>query len=86
MLYYQLTLKKYLNYWVFLLPSCPHVYSWTVLSKWNHLCGTCISNLLEAMLESNQGNQGYSGNQKNVIKGQRPHMENRHTPQRTWSN
>ena len=33
--------------------------------------------------ESNQGNQGYSGNQKNVIKGQRPDMENRHTQKRT---
>ena len=32
---------------------------------------------------SNQGNKDYSGNQKNVIKGQRPDMENRHTQQRT---
>ena len=30
-----------------------------------------------------QGNQGYSGDQKNVMQGQRPDMENRHTPQRT---
>ena len=36
--------------------------------------------------KSNQGNQGYSGNQKNAIQGQRPHMENRHTQQRTQSN
>ena len=33
--------------------------------------------------KSNQGNQGYSGNQKNVIQGQRPDTENRHTQQRT---
>ena len=33
--------------------------------------------------KSNQGNQGYSGNQKNVIQEQRPDMENRHTKQRT---
>ena len=33
-------------------------------------------------LKSNQGNQGYSGNQKNVLEGQRPDMENRHTQQR----
>ena len=30
--------------------------------------------------------QGYSGNQKNVIQGQRADMENRHTQQRTYSN
>ena len=35
------------------------------------------------MYKSNQGNQGYSGNQKNAIQGQRPDMENRHTQQRT---
>ena len=29
--------------------------------------------------KNNQGNQGYSGNQKNVIQGQRPDIENRHT-------
>ena len=34
-------------------------------------------------IKSNQGNQGYSGNQKNVFQGQRPDMENRHTKQRT---
>ena len=34
-------------------------------------------------LESNQGNQGYSDNQKNVIRGQRPDMVNRYTQQRT---
>ena len=34
-------------------------------------------------LKSNQGNDGYSGNQKNVIHGQRPDMENKHTQQRT---
>ena len=33
--------------------------------------------------KSNQGNQGYSGNQENVIQGQRPDMEYRHTQQRT---
>ena len=32
---------------------------------------------------SNQGNQGYSSKQKNVIQGQRPDKENRHTQQRT---
>ena len=31
--------------------------------------------------KSNQGNQGYSGNQNNVIQGQRPDIENRHTQQ-----
>ena len=36
--------------------------------------------------ESNQGNQGFSGNQKNVIQGQTPDMENRHAQQRTQSN
>ena len=35
------------------------------------------------LLKSNQGNQGYSGNQKNAFQGQRPDMENRHTQQRT---
>ena len=30
---------------------------------------------------SNQGNRGYSDNQKNVIQGQRPDIENRHTQQ-----
>ena len=34
-------------------------------------------------IKSNQGNQGYSGNQKNVIQRQRPDIENRHTQQRT---
>ena len=34
-------------------------------------------------LKRNQGNHGYSGNQKNVIQGQRPDIENRHTQQRT---
>ena len=33
--------------------------------------------------KSNQGNQGSSVNQKNVIQGQRPDRENRHTQQRT---
>ena len=33
--------------------------------------------------KSNQGNQGYSVNQKNVVQGQRPDVENRHTQQRT---
>ena len=36
--------------------------------------------------KSNQGNQDYSGNQKNEIQGQRPDIENRHTRQRTRSN
>ena len=35
------------------------------------------------VLKNNQRNQGYSGNQKNVIQGQRPDIENRHTLQRT---
>ena len=35
------------------------------------------------MQKNNQGNQCYSGNQKNVIEGQRPDMENRHKQQRT---
>ena len=38
--------------------------------------------LLTVLGKSNQGNQGYS-NQKNVIQGQRPDMENKHTQQRT---
>ena len=33
--------------------------------------------------KSIQGNQGYSGNKRNAIQGQRPDMENRHTQQRT---
>ena len=37
----------------------------------------------ENLWKSNQGNQGYNGNQKNVIQEQRPDMENRHTQQRT---
>ena len=36
------------------------------------------------VFKSYQGNQDYSGNQKNVIKGQRSDMENRHTQQRTY--
>ena len=32
---------------------------------------------------SNQGNQGFSGNKKNVNPGQKQDMENRHTQQRT---
>ena len=32
--------------------------------------------------KSNRGNKGYSGNQQNVIHGQRPDMENKHTQQR----
>ena len=39
--------------------------------------------MLMLFSKSNQGNQGYSSNQKNVIQGQRPEMENRHTQQRT---
>ena len=34
-------------------------------------------------IKSNQENQGYSGNLKNKIQGQKPDMENRHTQQRT---
>ena len=34
-------------------------------------------------LRSNQEHQGDSGNQKNVIRGQRQDMENKHTQQRT---
>ena len=33
-------------------------------------------------LRSNKGNQGFSGNQKNAIQGQRPDMENGSTQQR----
>ena len=36
--------------------------------------------------KSNQGNLGSSGNQKKVIKGQRPNMENGYTQQRILSN
>ena len=32
--------------------------------------------------ESNQGNQGSSGNQKNIIQGHRLDMGNRHTQQK----
>ena len=35
------------------------------------------------MGKSNQGNQGDSGKQKDVIQGQRSDMENIHTQQRT---
>ena len=35
------------------------------------------------MFKSNQGNQDSSGNQNNVIQGQRPDMENRQRQQRT---
>ena len=35
------------------------------------------------MYKNNQGNQDSSGNQKNVIHGQKPDIENRHTQQRT---
>ena len=35
------------------------------------------------VLKSNQRNQGYSRNQKNVIQGPRLDMENRHTQQKT---
>ena len=37
-------------------------------------------------LKSNQGNQGSSRNQNNVIQGQRPNVENKHTQQRILSN
>ena len=39
--------------------------------------------------KSNQGNQASSanhGNQRNIILGQGPDLENRHTQQRTYSN
>ena len=36
------------------------------------------------MVKSNQGNQDFTGNQKNVIQGQRPDREN--TQQRTLNN
>ena len=35
--------------------------------------------MLNEVIKSNQGNQGYSGKQKNVIQEQRPDMKNRHT-------
>ena len=37
-------------------------------------------------LKSKQGNQDSSGNQHNVIQGQRPDIENRQIQQRTQSN
>ena len=37
----------------------------------------------ESNWKNNQRNQGYSGNQNNVLQGQGPDMENRHTQQRT---
>ena len=43
------------------------------------LCLPCML----IILMSNQGNQGYSGNQHNVIQGQRHDMEYRHTQQGT---
>ena len=36
------------------------------------------SHLFMQYRKSNQGNQSYSGNQKNAIQGQRPDMENIH--------
>ena len=41
----------------------------------------CTLNGSAIVRKSNQGNRGYSGNQKNVISGQRPDIENRHTQQ-----
>ena len=38
------------------------------------------------MFKSNQGNLDYSSNQKNIIEGQKPDMQNRHTQQRTSNN
>ena len=40
--------------------------------------GSLTISILIPNLKSNQGNQDYSGNQKNIIQGQRPDMENRH--------
>ena len=42
-----------------------------------------MNNHQQIVLRSNQGNQNSSGNQKNVIQGQRPDIENRQTQQRT---
>ena len=36
--------------------------------------------------KSNEGNHDSGGNQKNVIQGQTPDIENSNTQQRTWSN
>ena len=42
--------------------------------------------MLFLLNKSNQGDQGSSGNKKDVIQGQRPDMKNRHTKQRQKSN
>ena len=55
-----------------------------------HACNFSINNNSytdhSIVWSSNQGNHGYSGNQKNAIQGQNPDMENKHTQQRTDSN
>ena len=43
---------------------------------------THVKCLSRVCLRIIRGNKTYSGNQKNVIKGQRPDMQNRHTQQR----
>ena len=57
-----------------------------VAQKLKHFSNMISPENVSEYRKSNQGNQGYSGNQKNVIQGQRPDMENRHTHQRTQSN
>ena len=59
-----------------------HVLIWTTLRFIEYIKSYKLSKQ-KYMFKSNQGNQGYSGNQKNVIQGQRPEMENRHSQQRT---
>ena len=54
-----------------------------VLENIQHLQETRIPFKVQNDIKSNQGNQSFSGNQKNGIQGQRPDMENRHTQQRT---
>ena len=54
-------------------------YIWMLLSKPGRGDSSCLQ-IIEGV---NQGNRGYSGNQKNAIQGQRPDTENRHTQQRT---
>ena len=47
----------------------------------NKICNfiNIAAKLLRDTAKRNQGKQGYSGNQKNVIQWKRPDMENRHT-------
>ena len=56
-----------------------------VLNEINLMLKKVLTILLlqyKCILKRNQKNQGYSGNQTNVIQGQRLVMENRHTQQK----